>query len=883
MSDENKNERKENKTIYSPEFIEKFGDWEKAKRLEKLRNASSLEKNDKVIVNGKDISDELTLLRESREGTAKLREFAKSIGRSVKGEYRNKDLNKDIFLSMTNIDEIKKHHINSYGHIEAMQYIPEIIKEGIFISEEPNTDKRKHPNIEKYKYLITGIKIGETDFTCKSAIAVDKDGKHYYDQRLSEIEKGLLLDNLSQLMSRGKSEQSLIEYDKRLLRICQCPQLEYLDKNSLEPTLETIAAVKNGTLYIEKDANGIQILHDTINDRHIGKEMSEMFIREQEPDKNINLSSENSPNLQTEPQIPQEANMENNHINEQVDSSNKIYDDDYVDPMESMEAFVNGTDEERAAMTKEFHEDTVRQNSANMDIRVLDSNNDLDQSVFINWFNENKSDDLKEIYDSNARAIMSHSTAWHEPYDADVIMVNGRMGIRTKFDDLRTDIDFMTPKQFVEEAHKTLSDRTKEYETEEKNYRSLSEENRENTHIRIMLQDKDVLEYDLGLIDENELLKRQRMGNLSFERDADGQYEQTAQFYDESQNDKSFGQTAAEFDAEYDVAAENVEMFERGIEPDLEKSDREIEKEEPSPIEEKATEKTESRNETLMDKVLEAAQAHEVEKAKEPSRQQDAEKKKPYHVQNTEKILAATKSGNAPWLPTAEQLSTAKENENIEIDPPPAVRGIKTGFAYAGENQLVGQLAVYEANRRDNALITYEQAKELGTFIKKGEKSVVLTTQDEKDPSKQKVYHAFPISSVADKSKVAPQLVNIASTYPPGAFRDEKIECHDSNPEKYLGAYLAASSTGAKFVTDIKTVRAFVTEFEKRIENGLQKNDTLVMKDIMKKANVNSKVEIKTLATKLGFPSQEQAVEKSQSAEKKTEKTVKRGDGGMSY
>lgn len=573
--------------------------------------------------------------------------------------------------------------------------------------------------------------------------------------------------------------------------------------------------------------------------------------------------------------------MENNYTNEQVDSSNKIYDDDYADPIESMEAFVNGTDEERAAMTKEFHEDTVGQNSANVDIRVLDAGNDLDQTVFINWFNENKSDDLKEIYDSDARAIMSYSADWHQPYDADVVMINDRMAIRTKFDDLRTDINFMTPKQFVEEAHKTLSDRTKEYDTGEKNYRSLSDENRENTHIRVMLQDKDLLEYDLGMIDENELQKRQRMGNLSFERDADGKYEQTAQFYDESQNDKSFGQTAAEFDDEHDVAAEKVEMYERGIDSDSTESGREIEKEKPLHTEEK--EKTETMNETLMDKVLAAAQAHDVEKEKEPSRQQDTEKKKPYHVQNTEKILAATKSGNAPWLPTAEQLTAAKENGNIEIEPPPAVRGIKTGNAYAGENQLIGQLAIYEAHRRDNALITYEQAKEMGTFIKKGEKSVALTTQDEKDPLKQKVYHAFPISSVADKSKVAPQLANIASAYPLGAFKDEKIECHDSNPEKYLGAYLAASATGAKFVTDIKTVRSFIAEFEKRIETGLQKNDTLVMKDVMKKASVNSKVEINTLATRLGFPSQEQAVEKSQSAEKKPEKTMKRGGGGMSY
>ena len=121
----------------------------------------------------------------------------------------------------------------------AIQYIPEIIKSSIFIAEESNKDKNKHPNIEKYKYLVSGLKIGNEYYTCKSAIGVDKDGNHYYDQRLSQIEKGLLLNNLSQLMSRGKSEQPLYNYDKRLLRVCQCPQAQYLDKN-LVPTKETV-------------------------------------------------------------------------------------------------------------------------------------------------------------------------------------------------------------------------------------------------------------------------------------------------------------------------------------------------------------------------------------------------------------------------------------------------------------------------------------------------------------------------------------------------------------------------------------------------------------------------------------------------------------------
>ena len=278
-----KNENDENNThfdIYSEEFISKFGDWEKANRIEKLKAAPSLEKSESVVINGDDKSFLIQNYREAKN-TKELREIAKEIGKSIKGNYLNKDLNVDISVSMSNIDEIKNHHIIEKGHIEAIQYIPEIIKTGIFISEENNEDKEKHPNIEKYKYLVTGIKIGDTDYTCKSAIAVDKGGKHYYDQRLSEIEKGLLLDNLSQLMSRGKSEQSLTNYDKRLLRICQVPQFPYLEKKygEWQPTVETAKKVMNGTLFVEKDENGVQILHDTEKKIVIGQELSD-FLKE---------------------------------------------------------------------------------------------------------------------------------------------------------------------------------------------------------------------------------------------------------------------------------------------------------------------------------------------------------------------------------------------------------------------------------------------------------------------------------------------------------------------------------------------------------------------------------------------------------------------------
>lgn len=311
------------KYIHSEEFISKFGDWEKASRLQKLSEAPTIVKNGKVIIEGEDITEEVNNFRNDKDNKV-LRIFAKDIGRSVKGTYHNDDLDIDVVLSMGNIDEIKNHHMAMSGHLEAIQYIPDIIKQGIYIAEEANEDKAKHPNIQKYKYFVSALKIDGVDYTCKSAIGVDKDGNHYYDQRLSQIEKGLLLDNLSQLMSRGKSEQSLLNYDKRLLRICQCPQTLYLDKE-LKPTKDAVKSVMAGKLYLEKDKNGFQLLHDIDKNRIIGKELSEMIEKNMldtiDSEKDIQNVFSNISDNQTDSMKVEESI--NNEINNEIEQRNE--------------------------------------------------------------------------------------------------------------------------------------------------------------------------------------------------------------------------------------------------------------------------------------------------------------------------------------------------------------------------------------------------------------------------------------------------------------------------------------------------------------------------------------------------------------------------------
>ena len=330
-SEENALSEEDLEYIRSPEFIEKFGDWEKAQRLEKLKAAEAIIADGKIIVEGEEISENLDYLREDKNKKL-LQILARNLGRQVVGIYHNDDLNIDVKVSMNNIDEIKHHNILFENHIEAIKNIPEIIQRAIYIGNESNSDKTRHPNITEYKYFATGLKIDGVDYTCKSVIGVDRNGNNYYDQSLSTIEKGRFVDivmqknklgNLSPLISPWESEfeedsNPSANYDKRLINICQVPQMKYLDKN-LMPGKEAVEAVRNGTLRIEKRGQ-TEIMVDEARDAE-----TERIQKMAKP-----------------------AGNENNV------APSTAAESDYADPIETAEAWHNGTDEEREAMTREF-------------------------------------------------------------------------------------------------------------------------------------------------------------------------------------------------------------------------------------------------------------------------------------------------------------------------------------------------------------------------------------------------------------------------------------------------------------------------------------------------------------------------------------------------
>ena len=228
--------------IYSEEFISKFGDWEKANRLEKFRLTGSIKKDEKIILNGSDITSTVESLIEN-EDRKELQALEKEIGKTILGKYQNDDTGIFVNVSNRNVTEISNHHYLFKEHIQSLAYIPKIIEKATFIAEVENEDKKKHPNIEKYLYFGTGLNLSGEEYTCKSVIGVDSSKNCYYDQSLSTIAKGKLIDyilqnkksgNLSPLITQRETglegnEMPYVYYDKRLINICQVPQMPYLE------------------------------------------------------------------------------------------------------------------------------------------------------------------------------------------------------------------------------------------------------------------------------------------------------------------------------------------------------------------------------------------------------------------------------------------------------------------------------------------------------------------------------------------------------------------------------------------------------------------------------------------------------------------------------
>ncbi|MFZ7217710.1 hypothetical protein [Avibacterium avium] len=186
----------------------------KSESLEKLRQSKPIQ------ISGKDIEPSSDLRQYKRN--------ALNYGKTLRGSYVNKDTGQEIKLGLGAVKEVLNHDYKDPDHLQSIAAIPQIIEDAIYVDTLPNEDKAKHPDIASYDYYLAGLNIGGDNYTVRAVIANSTTGEKYYDHKLSEIEKGDLLEMTSRISTAEISNQSPIDLDdKRLLQILQ-------DKSAVE-------------------------------------------------------------------------------------------------------------------------------------------------------------------------------------------------------------------------------------------------------------------------------------------------------------------------------------------------------------------------------------------------------------------------------------------------------------------------------------------------------------------------------------------------------------------------------------------------------------------------------------------------------------------------
>lgn len=197
--------------VRTPEFKRWFGDWEKAARIEKLKESEAVE----VAFNG-----EYELSRDSAKAYIK---------DNLRDEYLNKDTNEKIRVSRVGANKVTSHGERDEAHLKSIVSIPQMISNAIFIEELSN--QKGNNKYETYRYYVVGLKIAGIDYTAK--IVVGKRGNAwYYDHDLTQIEKGTLINATQSTNSLDKNQIPLSEYkDSKLISLLQTNSSKVVDEN----------------------------------------------------------------------------------------------------------------------------------------------------------------------------------------------------------------------------------------------------------------------------------------------------------------------------------------------------------------------------------------------------------------------------------------------------------------------------------------------------------------------------------------------------------------------------------------------------------------------------------------------------------------------------
>ena len=134
-------------------------------------------------------------------------------------KYVNADTGDEIEVGRVGTKKITSHGSRNKDYLRSFAAIPQMIENAVYLGEEPN--ERGSGKYDKYRYYACGLKIGGRDYTARLTIG-ERNGKWYYDQALTEMEKGDLIEQvstqISMLSARGSPNGFI---DNRLISLLQ--------------------------------------------------------------------------------------------------------------------------------------------------------------------------------------------------------------------------------------------------------------------------------------------------------------------------------------------------------------------------------------------------------------------------------------------------------------------------------------------------------------------------------------------------------------------------------------------------------------------------------------------------------------------------------------
>lgn len=134
-------------------------------------------------------------------------------------KYVNADTGDEIEVGRVGTKKITSHGSRNKDYLRSFAAIPQMIENAVYLGEEPN--EKGNSKYDKYRYYACGLKIGGRDYTARLTIG-ERNGKWYYDQALTEMEKGDLIEQvstqISMLSARGSPNGFI---DNRLISLLQ--------------------------------------------------------------------------------------------------------------------------------------------------------------------------------------------------------------------------------------------------------------------------------------------------------------------------------------------------------------------------------------------------------------------------------------------------------------------------------------------------------------------------------------------------------------------------------------------------------------------------------------------------------------------------------------